>query len=317
MSFAEMTGEYFCIPLIISVFINIILVYSNMFFFFPVYSQKRLSLLNYSILLVLIVVLTAILKIKIDSSFMRHYFSRVVTAEHERFSLEVIVNSFFVIQSILYCIVKEWIRNKIIERKLTEEKLSLQLKFLKSQVNPHFLFNTLNNLYSVALKNNDNETASGITKLSHIMRFMLDEVNENIITLDKEIKYLTSYIDLQKLRFSGNDDIEISFDVHGDTTNIKIPPFIFIVFIENAFKYGINYKKHSFINIKFETSDDELKFNIKNSVHNKNEQHDSGLGLKNIKERLELLYSENYNLEITTDNNIFNIDLVIRLSSKQ
>ena len=217
----------------------------------------------------------------------------------------------------MFCIVKEWIKNKITERKLKEEKLSLELKYLKSQINPHFLFNTLNNLYSVALKNNDNETATGIAKLSHIMRFMLDDVNENMILLDKEINYLESYIALQRLRFSGKDDINISFDIQGDTANVKIPPFVFIVFIENAFKYGINYKKHSYINILFVLSDNTLRFNIKNSIHYTNEIQNSGIGLKNIKERLDLLYSGNYNLEITSDKNTFNIDLIIKLSSKQ
>jgi LytS/YehU family sensor histidine kinase len=146
--------------------------------------------------MIIIVVLISYIKVKIDTLFIQYYFSKAPTDEFERFWLEIIVDSFFVIQSVLYRIVKEWIKNKIIERKLVEEKLSLELKYLKSQINPHFLFNTLNNLYSVALKNNDNETATGITRLSHIMRFMLDDVNENMIPLDKEINYLTSYLDL-------------------------------------------------------------------------------------------------------------------------
>ena len=194
----------------------------------------------------------------------------------------------------------------------------MELKFLKSQINPHFLFNTLNNLYSVALRNKDNETATGITRLSNIMRFMLDEVNENIIPLEKEIRYLESYIDLQKLRFSSKDDIKISFEVSVNKSNIRIPPFIFIVFIENAFKHGINYKKHSFIDIKFHISEDNrLRFNIRNSVHNSKESEKSGIGLKNIRERLELLYPGNYDLQISSDSNTFNLELIINLSTEK
>jgi two-component system LytT family sensor kinase len=228
--------------------------------------------------------------------------------------MEVIVNSFFALQSFLYCIVKEWIINRRTERRLKEEKLNLELKYLKSQINPHFLFNTLNNLYSVALKNNDADTANGITKLSQMMRFMLDGVDENLIPLEKEITYLTSYLDLQKLRFSEKDDVRINFEVRGKIAGTRVPPYIFIVFIENAFKYGIDYKKHSFIDIKFEVSDGRLMFNIRNSIHNTNKSGNPGIGLKNIRERLDLLYPGNYNLEIASENDIFNLDLIIRLS---
>jgi sensor histidine kinase YesM len=317
MNFEYLTGESFRMPLIVSVLINILVVYSNMFILFPAYSQKKINLIRYSFALIIILVLTILLKVKIDSLFVQHYFSKTADDITDRFLFEFIINSFFITQSVLYCIVKEWIKNKLIERKLIQEKLSLELKYLKSQINPHFLFNTLNNLYSVALKNNDNETATGITKLSNIMRFMLDDVNENLIPLDKEITYLQSYLDLQRLRFSEKDDIIISLDIHGDTANIKIPPFMFIVFIENAFKYGINYKKHSFINIQFVILNDSLRFYIKNSIHYTSELNNSGIGLKNVKDRLELLYPDSYNLEISNANNIFSVELGIRLSSKQ
>jgi len=256
----------------------------------------------------------AILKLKVDSAYMMHYFSRIVTAEHNRIGMELFINSFFAIQSVFYCIVKDWIVNRRTERILREEKLTLELKYLKSQVNPHFLFNTLNNLYSIALKNNDNETAKGITKLSHMMRFMLDDINENLIPLEKEITYLTSYLELQKLRFSEQDDVRINFEVKGDITGIKVPSFIFIVFIENAFKYGIDYKKYSFVDIKFEISDNNLRFNIKNSIHKTGDLQNPGIGLKNIRGRLDLLYPGKYTLEIASENDIFNLDLSIRLS---
>jgi sensor histidine kinase YesM len=315
----QLSNESGYMPFIANVLYNILLVYSNIFILFPAYTRKKLSRLQYTFIMLIIVSLSAIIKYEINNLFSWYYFSKMfsIMAFGEMFYTEFIVAAFFAIQSILYCAVKEWMKNSIVNRKLIEEKLTLELRYLKAQINPHFLFNTLNNLYSSALRNNDNETATGLTKLSEIMRYMLNDVNENELSLVKEIDYLKSFIELQKLRFSENDDIIISFDIQGDTSEIKIPPFLFIVFIENAFKYGINIKKHSFINIRFEISKNILRFNIKNSIHHTNELHKSGIGLKNIKDRLELLYPDSYNLEITRENNIFNVDLGIKLSSKQ
>jgi LytS/YehU family sensor histidine kinase len=295
-----------------------ILVYANIFFLFPAYTRKKLSTLQYTLLMIVIVLLSAIVKYEINNLFSWYYFSKSfsIISFREVIVFETTIAGFFVIQSTLYCAVKEWIKNSIANRKLTEEKLMLELKYLKAQINPHFLFNTLNNLYSIALKNSDNETAAGLTKLSKIMRYMLNDVNENEIDIDKEIDYLKSYIDLQKLRFSENDDIIISFDIQRDSSVIRIPPFLLIVFIENAFKYGINIKKHSFINIRFEVLNNKFRFNIKNSVYYKNDVQKQGVGLNNIKERLKLLYGDNHKLEIINDNNTFNVDLEIKLHSK-
>jgi len=313
MSFEYLHGRYFTLPLIISVVLNMFIVYFNIFVLFPALNKKKLTPLIYSLVLIFIIIMIAFLKVQIDNQFVWHYFSRK-TSDHGRYVMELVVNFFFAGQSVLYCIVKEWIRNKINEQKLIEEKLSLELKYLKSQINPHFLYNTLNNLYSLALKNNDNETAVGIAKLSNIMRFMLSEVDEKMILLEKEVGYLGSYIELQKLRFSEKDNVEINFSIEGDISDIKIPPFIFIVFIENAFKYGINIRKHSFIDIKFVALNGELKFSISNSIHYKNNLPDPGIGLSNIRDRLKLLYQDKFNLEINSGNDIFNVDLVIRLT---
>ena len=245
IGFQGFSGKYLTVPLIIRVIINILIVYLNIFFLFPALNRKNLTPVFYSLLLIILISLMAFLKVKTDNQFIWYYFSKEASHQFGRFVMALVGNLFFAAQSFFYCIVKEWIKKKIVERKLVEEKLSLELKYLKSQINPHFLYNTLNNLYSVALKNNDNETAVGITKLSNIMRFMLNEVDEKMILLEKELGYLRSYIELQKLRFSDKDDVDINFGIEGDVSDIKIPPFIFIVFIENAFKYGINIRKHS------------------------------------------------------------------------
>jgi sensor histidine kinase YesM len=314
----QLSNEYAYMPFIANTLFNILLVYSNIFILFPIYARKRINGLQYASFIVVIVVISGFIKTEINNLFSWYYFSVPFSkvSFSELFFTELTIAAFFAIQSILYCAVKEWIKNSIVNRKLLEEKLTLELKYLKAQINPHFLFNTLNNLYSSALKNKDDETASGITKLSEIMRYMLNDVNENEIPLDKEIEYLKSYIDLQKLRFSEKDDILINFDIQGDCSEIKIPPFLFIVFVENAFKYGINFRKHSFINIRFAVSEKVLKFNINNSVHAKNDTDTPGLGLKNITERLALLYRNKHKLEIINENNTFNVDLEINAASQ-
>jgi LytS/YehU family sensor histidine kinase len=314
----ELTNEYAYMPFISNVLFNIILVYSNIFLLFPAYRTGKLTRPQYLMTLLGIVLISAGIKSGINYLFCWYYFSRLFSTMsfRELYITEFVIAAFFLIQSVLYCVVKEWIKNNIINRKLIEEKLTLELKYLKAQINPHFLFNTLNNLYSIALRNNDSETAAGLTKLSGIMRYMLNDLNENEITLDKEINYLKNYIDLQKLRFSENDDIKINFDIQTDSSEMLIPPFLFIVFVENAFKYGIDFRKQSFIDIKFEIRGNSFRFNIRNSIHCRNDGQKNGLGLKNIKERLELIYGADHKLEIINNNDTFNVDLKIKLAAR-
>ncbi len=313
----ELINEYAYMPFISNVLFNILLVYSNIFILFPAYRNGKLTRPQYLLTMLAIVLISAGIKTGINNLFSWYYFSRLFSKMtfRELYITEFVIAAFFVIQSVFYCVVKEWIKNNFVNRKLIEEKLTLELKYLKAQINPHFLFNTLNNLYSIALKNNDSETALGLTKLSGIMRYMLNDLNENEIILDKEINYLKNYIDLQKLRFSENDDIKINFDIQTDSSEILIPPYLFIVFVENAFKYGIDFRKHSFIDIKFEISRNSFRFNIRNSIHAGNEGQKNGLGLKNVKERLELIYGDDHTLEIIKDNNTFNVDLKIKLAT--
>jgi two-component system LytT family sensor kinase len=314
----ELSNEYAYMPFIANVLFNALLVYSNIFVLFPAYRTGKLTSPSYILTMAGIVFISAGIKSGINYLFCWYYFSTLFSklTFRELYITEFVIAAFFLIQSVLYCTVKDWVKNSIVNRKLIEEKLTLELKYLKAQVNPHFLFNTLNNLYSVALRNNDSETATGLTKLSGIMRYMLDDLNENEISLDKEINYLKNYIDLQKLRFSEKDDIKINFDIQTDTPQTYIPPYLFIVFVENAFKYGIDFRKHSFIDIKFKITGNTFRFNIRNSIHYKNEGQENSLGLKNIKERLELLYGDDHKLEIINDNNTFNVDLNIKLAAR-
>lgn len=312
-------GKYMHLPMLVNTFLNILLVYLNIFFLYPAFIHKKLSLRQYWLIILIVVIFGAIIKAGICHAFCLYNFSRI--SDEVNFGTLIVIESLILglllFLSVLYCFIKEYFKNNLTNRKLAEEKLTMELKYLKAQINPHFLFNTLNNLYATAIKNNDYETATGITKLSQIMRYMLKDINEKEITLDKEIEYLKSYIDLQKMRFSETDDINIRFDVQGNPFDISVPPFLFIAFIENAFKYGINYKKKSFIDIHFEIRKNVFSFTISNSIHQQIEVQKHGVGLKNIRDRLLLLYPDNHKLEITDKNNIFHVLLEVNITKNR
>src|SRR5690606_832225 len=134
-------------------------------------------------------------------------------------------------------------------QKLVADKLSAELNFLKSQINPHFLFNTLNNLFSISLKDKSEKTADGITNLSELMRYALFDAHQDSVLLEKEINFIKKYIALQKLRLTEDHLVEIHLKVDAIDDNHKVAPMILIPFIENAFQFGISFTKKSFIDI--------------------------------------------------------------------
>lgn len=305
------------VPFIANVIFNAVLSYFIILVLFPAYNRKQISKGQYIMSLIFLVIICTLIKLSINNLssiyFTGHLFNN--TSLKELFLLEFLIVMFFGIQSVLYCLAKDWIKNSIINRKLHEEKLSLELRYLKSQINPHFLFNTLNNLYSMALLNKDEETAKGIRRLSQIMRYMLNDSNEQGILLDDEIEYLKSYIELQKLRFTETDDIKVTFNCEGETAGIKIPPYLFIVFVENAFKYGVDYKKPSFVDVNFQIKNKVIVFDISNTVHPQDGLQKHGIGLINIKERLKLLFKDNHQLRIYQTENTYHVELEINLNN--
>lgn len=196
-------------------------------------------------------------------------------------------------------------------KELEKEKLSSELAFLKNQVSPHFFFNTLNNIYSL-VEINTQEARNAILQLSKLMRYLLYESEKGDTKLSNEIAFMKNYIDLMKLRLSDKVTLEYSFpEIYKD---ISVPPLIFIPFIENAFKHGVSYRDKSFVNIRLEMHDDELRFRCVNSIYNNNkEQVNSGIGLENVKKRLALLFPGSHELTIRRQEEVFEVLLVIHL----
>ncbi|HPF12247.1 MAG TPA: histidine kinase [Flavobacteriaceae bacterium] len=220
---------------------------------------------------------------------------------------------FYLVISFTYAFIFEWYRNEKLRNIIKQEKLSTELNFLKSQVNPHFLFNTLNNLFSIAQKHHINELTTGIGQLSNLMRYMLYESNSNFVSLKKEIEHIESYIEIQKLRYDETDEVLINFEKRGDWQSKQIAPMLLLPFVENAFKHGVSIHGSSVIAIFLETTAASLLFKVRNKIRNEKKSiHDvSGIGLENVKRRLDLIYPNQYDLAIRTEKDHYEVALII------
>lgn len=225
-------------------------------------------------------------------------------------------NLSIVLLAFLYRFSRDWVGLMINNRRLVKENHLSELNFLRSQVNPHFLFNTLNNLYGTALKEKADKTAEKIDRLSGMMRYMIYDSNESLVYLKDEIKYIKDYIEIQQLRFSKEDPIKNTFILTGKLDKYMIPPMLLIPFIENAYKHGLDFTSLSFVNIKILIENDFLKMYVENSNKKaiQNQRNDeSGIGLENVKKRLQLLYPDRKALNISSNNDKFIVELNIPL----
>jgi two-component system, LytTR family, sensor kinase len=206
------------------------------------------------------------------------------------------------------------------EEGIEKEKMVAELSFLKYQINPHFLFNSLNNIFSLAEKKS-NQTGAAVMLLSNIMRYVLYETNHGKIPLLKEIRHAEDYIAMHRLRISDQGDISIHFVYDGDLQRAEIEPLILIPFIENAFKHGISYSKPSTIDITLVVTGHSLVFNVVNTKRAGTEQRTAasqhcGIGIANTKRRLDLIYSNRYELDIDDSKDYYMVELKIDLSHK-
>jgi two-component system LytT family sensor kinase len=228
------------------------------------------------------------------------------------YSSAAFVSCFFIFLSTVLKFMTDWFLNEKIKSNLENEKLISELAFLKSQINPHFLFNSLNNIYSLAYQKSD-KTPEAILKLSEIMRYMLYESNENKVALSDEIRYLENYIELQKLRFK--NAAYIKFEINGDIQNQTITPLVLISFVENAFKHGVATDKENPIRIVLNVASDKLFFQVINKKNNQNKDDTGGIGLQNVKRRLDLLYRAQYRFHIEDNQDLYNCELYLNLSN--
>ncbi len=197
------------------------------------------------------------------------------------------------------------------EAALRHEKQASELRFLKAQTNPHFLFNTLNNLYGLA-RRNDPQTAGYILKLSEIIRYILQECSTDRISIQKEIKVIEDYLALEELRY--DDRLRVDFQTRVKEMPLEIPPLILLPFVENAFKHGVSdTREEAFVEIYLAADSAALQFQVKNSFNPEGAKEKAGIGLENVRRQLELTYEDRYTLQVTPTGDVYTADLKIQL----
>ncbi len=204
-----------------------------------------------------------------------------------------------------------FVRNQNERKTLENANLNAEVNFLKSQINPHFLFNTLNSIYSQAHSRSEH-TEYSILKLSELLRYVLYESGEEKVALEKDIQYLNNYIDLQRMRLSSK--VVIDYSVKGDLQQHRIAPLLLISFIENSFKHGISYSHSSTIHIHLEVFEKTLTLSVINPVIKSDTFTPGGLGLKNVTRRLDLLYPDKYELDAREEDKLYIVKLKINLT---
>ncbi len=245
-------------------------------------------------------------------------YMREFSLEDSLFSFDVrvarTVFAFLMICGIAVAIklLKEWYAENRRRKETEKEKLAIELEMLKAQVHPHFLFNTLNNLYSLTLTKSDKAPVV-VTHLSDLLRYMLYECNEKEVALSREIEVLREYAELEKLRYGNR--IDVGFTIEGNIYALKIAPLLLLPFAENCFKHGVNDElDQCWVNIYLHAEQDGLSFIMSNSFSKAKQKNEmGGIGLRNISKRLELLYPGKYELQMNADDETFTVKLQIKL----
>jgi LytS/YehU family sensor histidine kinase len=217
--------------------------------------------------------------------------------------------------TIPFIFIYQWWKQKSDIANLQKEKYKAELAVLKQQINPHFLFNTLNALYALGIEEKGNKTADGIAKLGTLMRYNLHDAQIDYIDLKKELDYIRKYIGLQQLRITDKDELSVSImEVEGK--QLQIAPMLLLPFIENAFKFGISPTHSTFIRLSIQLNHKQLEMNIANSIlKNENKQTGFGMGITNVKKRLNLLYPNQHELTIEKTATTFKVHLSIDLKN--
>lgn len=216
----------------------------------------------------------------------------------------------FIISSLLRIYV-EWKKNEDLRKIVEKEKINSELQFLKAQLNPHFLFNSLNAIYSLSVKKS-NDTSEAIINLAELMRYMLYEADKDVVPLHKELEYIKNYVQLQRLRLSDSENVTLK--ISGEDRGKGIPPLLFISFIENAFKYGTDFQGKTNVKIIFSIFKDSINFKITNKIGTfRKESTNFGVGLENIKNRLKLLYPDSHDLIVDNNGETYIVKLTLKL----
>ena len=297
--------------------LNLSMFYINYIILIPELIQKRKKYWLYILAFILLILVCVLVKTVIAALYPEDLLKTInrrnivhYMSINEYALISGFFSGFILVSS---CIIKfsvDWFSNESVQRNLESEKKDMELQFLKSQLNPHFLFNSLNNIYSLAYQKSD-KTADAILKLSEIMRYMIYESNDSWVALSKEVEYVQSYIELHKLRFK--DGAAVQFTLNGEIDGQQIVPLILISFVENAFKHGVANDHDDPIKINIIANQKILHFSVSNKKSKTNKDAMGGVGLNNVERRLQLLYPNRYKLNIVNSATHYTTELMLDL----
>lgn len=314
--FANISQEYFLMSLLISliaVLFYAAIAYTDYFILFPKYIKDRKIVIHLLALASIALLITPIRTLFLFLLANGNPEAQTAYASNQTY---LFFTHFIAgLYTTIYLIIMDWLQQQREKKELENQTLQSELKFLKSQINPHFLFNTLNSLYALTLKKSD-IAPEIVLRLSEMMRYMLYDCNEKEVKLDKEITYMENYLELEKLRHG--DKINIKLVIEGETQNDKIAPLLLIPFLENAFKHGVKYTSMpSFVRMNIEINNRLLIMKIENSKISAKpkiaDKRSGGIGLVNVKRRLDILYPNNHILHIEDLPDIFTVNLRLNL----
>ena len=302
--------SYFLADVIVRNLLIASICYLNIYYLFERYFKKGRYFLYSCSLLALLLVYTALqngydvliagYQNKDTGSFFYH--------AYYHFSVGV----FYLTFTLALELSKRWYRQQQLLRQVQTEKLRTELQYLKAQLNPHFLFNSINTIYFQIDKSNT-EARESLEKFSELLRYQLYECNEDRIPIEKEISYLESYVDLQRLR--KNERNIIRFNTGENVRGFCIAPLLLLPFVENAFKHLSGYAgSNNIVELNMNRQNGSFLFSLSNSIDPQAEiNHEPGIGLKNVRRRLDLLYENAYKLDIQKDDSTFNVELQIKI----
>ncbi|MBN1272737.1 MAG: histidine kinase [Candidatus Aminicenantes bacterium] len=309
----------------IDVFMSLIIFISVAFYLTPSYLEKR-RIFPFMVLTVVLIAVLSLLESQLDHIILKmfnlptgpHEISDKMITYYRRKSYDfpiVPVNVAVYALGILYGLSRDWVRKYRLESKLAQEKMRADIDFLRSQINPHFFFNALNNIYAITQRNKDQEAGKALVKLSELLRYIIYDSNVKEISLMRELEHIENYLEVGRLKFSKKDHVDIRLQKKGNFREHKMAPLLLIPFVENAFKHGISSKGKGYIHIDVQLNKSNLFFRIENPILGKEEslKKHSGIGLENVKKRLQLLYPGRHSLDISDSEGKFTVNCSITL----
>ncbi|HEY8367484.1 MAG TPA: sensor histidine kinase [Bacteroidia bacterium] len=311
-----LAGPFLTVNIIV-ILLMAMVVYVNNLILLPLYFEKKKYSAYVFVMLIWLVVSTFILEFSYN--FLFRLFPQLYTTDSGSivsigFFEVLIINAVFIFGFTLTKFANDYFASEDRLRSIESKQIESELNFLKAQINPHFLFNTLNSIYALSLKKSD-EAPEVVLKLSDLLRYMLYECETEFIALEKEIHVTQSYLELEQIRLKNKE--AISLQISGDPSGKIIAPLLWIPFVENAIKHGLNSKaSDGFVRILIEINDNEIRFtcvnNFSPTIHDP--ERAGGIGIENTRKRLALIYPHRHTLLIKSDNQLYSVTLIIKNS---